>query len=106
MFERQRHCLPEAFGGHPRHGRHPFPAAYPKANWPQAWSSAAVYLHLAALLGVFPSTPLNLLFVDPHLSDWLPEMQMSNFRIGQAVYRKENGESDYEVTDLKGRLHI
>lgn len=36
---------------------------------------------------------------------------MSNFRVGQAVtairfYRKESGEPDYEVTDLKGKLHI
>ncbi|HEY6342079.1 MAG TPA: hypothetical protein VIY49_11350 [Bryobacteraceae bacterium] len=40
LFE--HHRLPEAFGGHPRDGRHPFPSAYPKANWPQAWSSAAI----------------------------------------------------------------
>jgi glycogen debranching enzyme len=28
--------LPECFSGHPRDADHPFPALYPKTNWPQA----------------------------------------------------------------------
>ncbi len=105
------HRLPEAFGGHPRDRDHPFPAVYPKANWPQAWSSAAVYLYIIALLGLFPYAPLNLLFVDPHLPEWLPEITMSNLHIGQAIVdirfcRKESGESDFEVRALRGKLHV
>ena len=34
--------LPEVFSGHQRDARHPFPALYPKTNWPQAWSAASV----------------------------------------------------------------
>jgi glycogen debranching enzyme len=109
LFE--NHRLPEAFAGHPMDDRHPFPAAYAEANWPQAWSSATIYLYLSALLGIFPYAPLNLLFVDPHLPEWLPEMRMSNFHVGQAIidihfYRKEDGSSDYEIKDVKGKLHV
>ncbi len=39
------HRLPEVFSGHQRDERHPFPAMYPKTNWPQAWSSSASLHH-------------------------------------------------------------
>jgi hypothetical protein len=59
--------LPEVFCGHARDDAHPFPALYPKTNWPQAWSASAMFSLLQATLGIYPSAPLNALIVDPHL---------------------------------------
>lgn len=103
--------LPELFSGHPRDITHPFPALYPEANWPQAWSASAVFLFLEAMLGLYPYAPLQLLFVDPQLPTWLPEITLKNLRVGQAVltlrfYRKSNGASEYEILDQRGKLHV
>jgi glycogen debranching enzyme len=109
LFE--HHRLPEVFSGHARDTDHPFPALYPKTNWPQAWSSSAVFSFLQALLGIFPFAPLETLVVDPHLPEWLPEITLRDLRVGGAVasirfYRKPGGSSSYEVLDMRGRLHV
>ena len=103
--------LPELFTGHPRDDEHPFPAFYPQANSPQAWSSSAVFTVLQALLGLYPYAPLNLLVVDPHLPPWLPDLTLRGLRVGQArasirFFRTESGASDYRVLEVEGRLHI
>jgi glycogen debranching enzyme len=103
--------LPELFSGHQRDVDHPFPALYPQANSPQAWSASAVFCFLQALLGLYPYTPLNMLLLDPHLPTWLPEITLRNLRVGDSVvtirfYRKKNGTSDYKVLDKRGPLHI
>jgi glycogen debranching enzyme len=103
--------LPEVFSGHQRDERHPFPAMYPKTNWPQAWSSSAVFALIQALLGLYPFAPLHALFVDPHLPPWLPEITLGNLHVGQAVvdihfYRERDGSSSYEVLHQLGHLHV
>ena len=105
------HRLPEVFSGHQRDHNHPFPAIYPRTNWPQAWSSSAVFTLLQALLGLYPYAPLHALFVDPRLPRWLPEITLSNLHVGNATatirfYRDKTGGSDYEVVDKRGPLHI
>jgi glycogen debranching enzyme len=105
------HRLPELFSGHQRDEDHPFPALYLQANSPQAWSASAVFHVIQSLLGLYPYAPLNLLLIDPHLPEWLPEITLSNLRVGQAVcairfFRKKNGESEYEIIDKQGTLHI
>jgi glycogen debranching enzyme len=109
VFEYYR--LPELFAGHPRDERHPVPALYPEADSPQAWSSAAVPCMVQALVGLFPYAPLDSLFVDPHLPEWLPEFTLTNIRVGNAsadlrFHRKPDGSSDYELLDVRGKLHI
>jgi len=109
LFEFYR--LPEVFAGHSRDEEHPFPAIYPKANWPQAWSSSAMFVMLQAILGIYPFAPLRLLIVDPHLPAWLPEITLTNLRVGDAsanlhFFRTEDGSSDYRVLDKRGTLHI
>lgn len=109
LFEFYR--LPELFSGHPRDNEHPFPAIYPNANSPQAWSASTVFSLLQSMVGVYPYAPLKMLFVDPHLPEWLPEITLSNLRVADAVltirfFRKENGSSDYEVQQQEGKLHI
>jgi glycogen debranching enzyme len=103
--------LPEAFSGHQRDADHPFPAIYPKANSPQAWSASAVFCLIQAMLGVYPYAPLNLLFVDPHLPEWLRSITVSGLRVGQAIVslqfvRNPDGTSSYEILDKRGTLHV
>ena len=103
--------LPEAFGGHQRDRDHPFPALYPQSNSPQAWSASATFCLLQAMLGLYPYAPLNMLLVDPHMPEWLPEITLENLRVGDAAvtirfYRTEGGGGDYEVLDKRGTLHV
>jgi glycogen debranching enzyme len=109
LFDHYR--LPEVFSGHARDHEHPFPALYPKTNWPQAWSSSALFSILQALLGLYPYAPLNLLIVDPQLPEWLPGIALTDLRVGAATvtlnfFRRPDGRSDYEVLDQRGSLHI
>jgi glycogen debranching enzyme len=103
--------LPEVFSGHPRDEQHPFPAFYPQSNSPQAWSSSAVFNFIQSILGLYPYAPLHLLFLDPHLPDWLPELVIRHLQIGQdfldiRFYRKPDGSSDFEVLDRRGFVKI
>lgn len=109
LFDFQR--LPEVFSGHQHDERHPFPAMYPKTNWPQAWSASAVFALVQSMLGLYPYAPLHALFVDPHLPPWLPEITLSNLHVGKGVtairfYREGDGSSSYEVLDKRGPLHV
>jgi glycogen debranching enzyme len=103
--------LPECFAGHARSPEYPFPGAYPKANWPQAWSASAVFTLLQAVLGVYPYAPLEMLMLDPWLPEWLPEITLHHLRVGKAAatirfYRKQDGTTDHEVVDTRGKLHV
>lgn len=103
--------LPELFSGHQRDAEHPFPAFYPKACSPQAWSASAVFCMLQAMLGLYPYAPLNMLLVDPFMPEWLPEITLRNLRVGDATvtirfFRTGGGGGDYEVLDKRGRLHV
>jgi glycogen debranching enzyme len=103
--------LPELFAGHQRDADHPFPAMYPNANWPQAWSSSQIFTLLQAMLGLYPYAPLHLLIVDPLLPEWLPEIVLQGLRVGGAnidirFYRTDSGDSSYEVLRKDGHLHV
>jgi glycogen debranching enzyme len=109
LFDHYR--LPEVFSGHQRDANHPFPALYPKANAPQAWSSSAVFCCVQALLGLYPYAPLRILLLDPHLPAWLPELTLRHLRVGDATvtirfYRTKEGTSDYQILEKQGRLHV
>ncbi len=109
LFENQR--LPEVFGGHARSQENPFPGLYTQADWPQAWSASAPFAVMQALLGIYPYAPANLLFLDPHLPEWLPEVSVQQLKVGQAEitlrFRRDiSGETDYQIVDLKGPLHV
>ena len=103
--------LPEVFGGHSRDDLHPFPCLYEEADSPQAWSASAPILMIQSLLGLYPYAPLNVLFLDPHLPDWLPDITVENFCVGKArvslrFRRKENGETEFDINSLEGKLHV
>ena len=103
--------LPELFAGHQRDEDHPFPAAYPEACWPQAWSSSAVFGVIQSLLGLYPYAPLHMLIVDPHLPDWLPEITVKKLQVGRAIAdihfsRSSDGKTGFHVKRLEGPLHV
>jgi glycogen debranching enzyme len=103
--------LPELFGGHQRDGDHPFPAHYPQANSPQAWSSSVLFSIMQAMLGLYPYAPLNILLLDPRLPAWLPEITLRNLHVGRAVVsirfrRAKDGMTDFEILDKRGKLHV
>ena len=104
------HRLPECFSGHPRDEEHPFPALYPKTNWPQAWSASSLFSIMQAMLGVYPFAPMNMLLLDPHLPDWLPEITMRNLHVGKAAadirFYRRGKETHFDVLDKRGNLHV
>ncbi|MGH9536032.1 MAG: glycogen debranching N-terminal domain-containing protein [Terriglobales bacterium] len=109
IFSQDR--LPEVFSGHPKDAAHPFPAVYPKACSPQAWSAGALVILLQMILGVYPYAPMRLLFVEPALPDWLPQMTIRKLRVGDAVvslrfWRDAQGRSQFEVLETQGRLRV
>lgn len=103
--------LPEVYSGHPRDAEHPFPGLYPRSNSPQAWSASAPLLMVQSMLGIEPYAPMQILLTDPHLPDWLPEITISNLRVGAATvslrfWRELSGHTDFEILDLQGALHV
>ena len=115
MFEAaamfQHHRLPEVFAGHQRTSATPFPGVYTRANWPQAWSASAPMAMIQAVLGIYPYAPAGVLFLDPHLPEWLPEFSIERMRVGRSVVSlhfslRKDGQTDYAVTDLQGELRV
>jgi glycogen debranching enzyme len=109
LFEFGR--LPECVSGHARDAEHPFPALYPDANSPQAWSATTPFTLLQVMLGLQPFAPLRMLFIDPQLPAWLPEITLTGLRVADAAvtirfYRTADGRSDYEICEQRGRLHV
>lgn len=102
--------LPELFSGHQLDEDHPFPALYPQANSPQAWSSSTIFSFVQSMLGLYPYAPLKILLVDPYLPDWLPEITLSDLKVGDAAitirFFRKGEKSDYEVLDKRGTLHV
>jgi glycogen debranching enzyme len=61
-----------------------FPVRYPVACAPQAWASAAPFLLLRAVLGIFADAPRRELRIyNPMFPAWLGEVVLDRFRIGK-----------------------
>jgi glycogen debranching enzyme len=103
--------LPEALSGHDRDtlGR---PIPYPDANDPQAWSSSAVIQLVQIMLGIYPFAPLGVLaLVRPRLPEWLPELTLTDLRVGHArlsirFRRRADGSAGHEVLERRGRVIV
>lgn len=109
LFDYRR--LPECIAGHPRNQEHPFPALYPSANAPQAWSAATVVSLMQAMLGLQPFAASGLLLVDPHLPEWLPTITVHHLRVGEAAVslrfdRQPDGRTNHEVLEIQGELQV
>jgi glycogen debranching enzyme len=84
LFE--SHRLPEVIGGLPRDAAHPYPGIYPRSSSPQAWSASAVVALVQALLALRPVAPLRTVLLDPHLPDWLPDLELEGVQVGGATF--------------------
>jgi glycogen debranching enzyme len=80
------HRLPEVISGLPRDETHPHPGVYPNACSPQAWSASAIVVLVQALLCLRPAAPLRAIVVDPHLPDWLPDLELYGVQVGAATF--------------------
>jgi glycogen debranching enzyme len=84
LFEGYR--LPEVISGLPRDEAYPHPGVYPHACSPQAWSASAIVALIQALLVLRPAAPLRTILVDPHLPEWLPDLELQGVRVGRATF--------------------
>ncbi|GAO03481.1 glycogen debranching N-terminal domain-containing protein [Anaeromyxobacter sp. PSR-1] len=98
--------MPELFCGLSRAAGQ-FPVSYPVACSPQAWSSAAWFLLVRAVLGLHADAPRRTLrVVQPWLPPWLDELVLHGLRVGpaRASLRFTRGKANAfaEVLEIQG----
>jgi glycogen debranching enzyme len=97
----KQHQLPELYAGIQRTATN-FPVQYLGANVPQAWAAGSVFLFLQAILGFQPDAPNERLYLDPALPPWVPDIVVSDLRVGQHKFDirfwREGERSLWEVT--------
>lgn len=101
--------MPELFGGIERRSGG-FPVPYPNANIPQAWAAGSIFLLIRAMLGLEADAPQRSLMVQPVLPDWLPDLELSNLRVGDATvtlrFWREAEQTQWQVVNLDGELKV
>ncbi|MGI8422667.1 MAG: glycogen debranching N-terminal domain-containing protein [Chloroflexota bacterium] len=103
--------IPEVIGGIQRDADHPHPGIYPGANEPQAWSASMVVTVVQALLGLNPCAELGVIFVDPHLPRWLPDLRLRGVRVAGTVFDfdlrlRADGRADFRARRRAGRIRV
>ena len=101
--------LPELYAGLSREPG-TFPVQYLGANIPQAWAAGCVFHLLQAILGLQANAPAGRLYVAPTLPRWLPEIQLSQLKVGDSVlhlrFWREGSDSRWEVLDRQGSIEV
>lgn len=101
--------LPELYAGLPRQPG-TFPVQYLGANIPQAWAAGCVFHLLQAILGLQADAPAGRLYVAPTLPDWLPEIELSQLKVGDSIlhlrFWREGLDSRWEVLDRRGSIEV
>ena len=77
--------LPELYAGTQRDASN-FPVQYLGANVPQGWAAGSIFSLLQSLLGFQPDAPNRMLYVDPHLPAWMPDLTVRNLRLGATAF--------------------
>ena len=97
------HQMPELYAGIERDGSN-FPVQYAGANVPQAWAAGSVFFLLQAIVGFQPDAENGMLYLDPWLPTWLPDVTLTDLRIGSACFaiRIEGQGADTTITVLAG----
>ncbi len=98
--------LPELFCGLSREAGS-FPVHYPVACSPQAWSSAAWFLLVRAVLGLHADAPRKILHITrPALPQWLDALTLEGLRVGAARvtlrFTRGRTASFAELLDVQG----
>lgn len=95
--------VPELYAG-VAHSPTNFPVQYLGANVPQAWAAGSCFVLLEILLGFDPDAAAGRLFLDPHLPDWLPQLDVRDLRLGDQTFdlrvRRAGEGTEFEV--IKG----
>lgn len=95
--------LPELYAGLQRDPTS-FPVQYLGANVPQAWAAGAPFMLLQAMLGLQQDAPRDRLYVDPALPDWMPDVTLTDLRLGRRHFNirfwRQGRDTLFEV--LKG----
>jgi glycogen debranching enzyme len=103
----QLNQLPELYAGVPRNGAN-FPVQYLGANVPQAWAAGSCFALLQAILGIQPDAPNDRLYVDPELPAWLPDITLTDLRLGRRHFdirfRRDGDATTFEV--LRGNAEM
>ena len=93
--------LPELYAGLQRDPMG-FPVQYLGANVPQAWAAGTPFMLLQALLGLQQDAPAGKLYVDPALPDWLPDITLTDLRLGRRRFDvrfwRDGLDTKFEVT--------
>jgi glycogen debranching enzyme len=99
--------LPELYGGLQRDPTS-FPVQYLGANVPQAWAAGTPFMLLQAMLGLRQDAPRGRLYVDPALPDWLPDVTLTDLRLGRRRFDirfwRDGKDTVFEV--LKGKSDV
>lgn len=94
------HQMPELYAGLARTGSN-FPVQYPGANVPQAWAAGTSFALLQAIVGFQPDAPNGMLLLDPWLPDWMPDLTLTDLRVGKWTFdlkfERRDGETSIEV---------
>ncbi|MBZ9987649.1 amylo-alpha-1,6-glucosidase [Mesorhizobium sp. BH1-1-5] len=77
-----QHRMPELYAGSARTPT-TFPVQYKRANVPQAWAAGSCFSFLQAIVGMRADAPNGKLYIDPKLPDWMPEMTLTDLRLGE-----------------------
>jgi glycogen debranching enzyme len=105
----QGYRLPELFSGLERTPGS-FPVQYVGANIPQAWAAGSIFVFLRAIFGISANVPRNELQLDPTLPEWLQEITITNFKVGDhRMAIRFTGiapESRFEVLENPGEIHV
>ncbi len=98
--------LPEVFAGFEREPA-TFPSQYVGANIPQAWAAGSILHLVRTMLGLRPDAPNGVLYVNPTLPDWLPELELERLKIGGATlnlrFWRDGDGSHFEVKHHQGK---
>jgi glycogen debranching enzyme len=92
--------LPELYAGLQRDPTG-FPVQHLGANVPQAWAAGTPFVLLQAMLGIQQDAPRGKLYVDPALPDWLPDVTLTDLRLGRQRFKirfwRDGKETLFEV---------
>jgi glycogen debranching enzyme len=80
-----QHQMPELYAGLQRDPTN-FPVQYLGANVPQAWAAGSCFSLLHAMIGFQPDAPDDMLYLDPDLPDWMPDLFLQNLRVGSRAF--------------------
>jgi glycogen debranching enzyme len=102
--------LPELFCGFRRRPGIPY-VSYPVACRPQAWSAAAPFMILQALLGISARAHEGVLTINqPDLPEWLSRIELRNVRIGEGsvsmAFTRSEGTTAVSLLERHGDVRV